>query len=165
MRIFDQKFTTHKLKYLVQSVAGGIAVCVSLLFFDMIKQPVIISSLGATAFIVFSAPHRSTSNGRYLIGGYLIGIIAGVLVNLMMLKNYDSYLSEMLYHILVGGVAVGVAMFVMALTNTEHAPATGIALAIALNGATWLQIIHIVAAIIVITAIHRLTRSWMVDLI
>ncbi|MDP8299638.1 MAG: HPP family protein [Candidatus Tantalella remota] len=165
MRIFDQKFREHKLKYIVQSVAGGLAICVSLLFFDMLRQPVIISSLGASAFIVFCTPHRGTATGRHLIGGYILGIIAGLLVHLMARVSFDMYISEMLYNILIGGVSVGLAVFMMAITNTEHAPATGIALAIGLNGATGLQLVHIIAAIVVISAIHRVTKAWMVDLI
>jgi CBS-domain-containing membrane protein len=165
MRFLDEKFKKNKLKYVGQSVFGGMAVALALLFFNVVSQPVIIASFGASAFMAFTIPKRKAAGARYLIGGYIIGIIVGCLAFYISEIPVGSWTAQIFEHIAAGGIAVGLAMFLMAITNTEHPPATGIALALAINGWNPMELVKIMAGIIVISGVHRLTKSWMIDLI
>ena len=167
MRLFDEKFRKNKLKYFVQALLGGAAVGVALQLFDVVNKPVIIASFGASAFVAFTMPHQKISKPRCLIGGYVIGILVGIAVHCITLIPVpdEIYILEKELHITGGALAVGLAMFLMAITNTEHAPATGIALGLVINNWNFLTVVLILAGISVISGIQKLLKPWMMDLI
>ena len=165
IRLLDAKFRNNKLKYIAQATMAGLAVGMALLFFDVVHQPAIIASFGASAFVAFTVPGQKFSGPRYLVGGYLIGVLVGGSVHFLTDVPVDFYFAEKALYIVSGGIAVGIAMFLMAITNTEHAPATGIALGLVINDWTYRTIIMVIAGIIVISIIQRLMRFWMMDLI
>ncbi|MFC1643894.1 HPP family protein [Candidatus Omnitrophota bacterium] len=165
MRLLDSKFQDNKLRYIAQSVMGGLAVAAALLFFNIVSQPMIIASLGASGFIAFTMPHKRISQPRYLIGGYIIGIIVGCLVHYMTDIPISRGFGLKMLYVMAGATAVGLAMFLMSITNTEHAPATSIALGLVINEWTFHTVILILAGIMVISVIQRGMKPWMMDLI
>jgi hypothetical protein len=56
-------------------------------------------------------------------------------------------------------------MFMMTITNTEHAPATGIALGFVINEWTFKTVVLVLVGIIIISTIQRCCRNWMINLI
>ena len=62
-------------------------------------------------------------------------------------------------------MAVGFAIFIMAVTNTEHPPAAGIALGLVINRWDHLTIIYILIAIIWLVSIKLVLRKYLMDLI
>ena len=91
MRIFDPKFQNNKMRYLLQTAIGAVAVAAALLIFDIVDQPVIIASLGASGFVAFSAPQRRVAGPRHLIGGYIIGIAVGCALHYLAIFPAESY--------------------------------------------------------------------------
>ncbi|MEA3457847.1 MAG: HPP family protein, partial [Candidatus Thermoplasmatota archaeon] len=89
-----------------------------------------ITALGASAFIVFTMPTQYSSDPRRLIGGYTVGLASGFIFYLLSTSELgNSLIGNRTTSIVVfGSIAVGSAIFIMAVTNTEHAPAAGIAL-------------------------------------
>jgi CBS-domain-containing membrane protein len=59
--------------YLYQSFLATIVVFIVLLLLNM-EHAVVIASIGATAFIVFTMPRNITAAPRRVIGGHLIGL-------------------------------------------------------------------------------------------
>jgi CBS-domain-containing membrane protein len=168
MRLLDQKFRSNKLKYFGQAVLGGLAVAIALQVFDVVNKPVIIASFGASAFIAFTMPNQPISRPRCLVGGYAIGLLVGVIISkLTTFPDFpaDIYILQKEVEITGGAIAVALAMFLMAITNTEHAPATGVALGLVINEWDLLTLGQVMSGIIIISAIQRLLRPWMMDLI
>ncbi|MGB2601465.1 MAG: HPP family protein [Candidatus Omnitrophota bacterium] len=165
MRLLDQKFRSNKLKYIGQALLGGLAVGIALQTFDVVNKPVIIASFGASAFIAFTMPNQPISRPRCLIGGYAVGLVVGVLMNTLTFLPAEAYILQKEIEITGGAIAVALAMFLMSITNTEHAPATGVALGLVINEWSLLTLGQIMAGIVVISAIQRLLRPWMMDLI
>jgi CBS-domain-containing membrane protein len=165
MRLFDEKFRDNKLKYISQAVMCGLSVMVALQFFDVVHKPVILASFGASAFIAFTLPHRRVAGPKYLIGGYFIGVLVGALIHFVTLLPMNVYIYEKLIHTFAGGIAVGLAMFLMSITNTEHPPAGGIALGFVVNDWTYHTIIQIMVGITIISMIQLILKKWMMDLI
>jgi membrane protein implicated in regulation of membrane protease activity len=62
-------------------------------------------------------------------------------------------------------LAVGIAIFLMVITNTEHAPAAGIALGLVINEWDWQTIIFIISAVILFAVIKRLLKAKLIDLV
>jgi CBS-domain-containing membrane protein len=165
VRLFDEKFKENKLQYIFQAAMGGLAVAAALLFFDVVDQPAIIASFGASAFIAFVMPNHEISSPRCLIGGYCIGIAVGCLMHFVTFFHLEHYLADKLLHILGGGIAVCLAIFLMTITDTEHAPATGIALGFVINDWTFKIVILVLVGILVISGIQRLLKKRMINLI
>lgn len=64
---------------------------------------------------------------------------------------------EILYLIVI--IIVGFAIFIMTVTNTEHAPAAGIALGLVINRWDYLTIIFIIVAIIWMASIKIVLKK------
>jgi CBS-domain-containing membrane protein len=64
-----------------------------------------------------------------MIGGYLIGIIAGALMStLNMAFDFTDMVLAHVSLIVFAALATGLAMFLMVVTKTEHPPAAALAL-------------------------------------
>ena len=59
----------------------------------------------------------------------------------------------------IGGHMVGLAMFVMAATDTEHPAAAGTALAVASTGLTWQLALFLATSVVALSLIHVALRS------
>ena len=165
MKYLDKKFQKNKRRYIAQSILAGCTVAAALLCFDIARQPVIIASLGASTFIAFTIPHIKFSGPKHLIGGYIIGIAVGCLMHFLTDIPIDDYLMHKIGIIVAGSAAVAVAMFLMTITDTEHAPAASIALGFVINEWTFKTVILILIGVIIISIIQRILKRWMIDLI
>jgi len=137
MRILDRAFRKHVGRYVVQCALATLAVLAILLILDVIQHAVIIASLGASSFIAFTMPHTNAARPRYLVGGYVCGMVSGVAMHaLAQAVGNPTWGEWSVDHEMVEGVfgaaAVGLAIFLMVITNTEHPPAGGLALGVVL---------------------------------
>ena len=137
-----------------------------LFFLDVLFETAIIAALGASAFIVFTMPKTYSSDPRRLIGGYLVGISVGVVLYFVSKAEFskDLFSSDTTPLIVFGAISVGIAIFIMAITNTEHAPAAGIALGLVINEWTNTTLIFILVAIIWMTVVRKILGPYLINL-
>jgi CBS-domain-containing membrane protein len=149
MRFFDRNFRYEPRLYILQCIMAAIAMVVTLSFIDVKSQSAILASLGSSCFVAFTMPVSYISRPRCLVGGYLIGIIAGCCCRLLCwflsLENFPA--TPELILIVAAGLAVGLATFLMVITDTEHAPAAGLALGLVVNKWNIMTIIFIITGI------------------
>jgi len=165
--LIDKKFKKNTFKYLFQCLLATLTILAILLFLDVLKEAALITALGASAFIVFTMPTQYSSDSRRLIGGYMVGLGVGFMFYLIsssemgyqLLGNHTTSL------VVFGSLAVGSAICIMAVTNTEHAPAAGIALGLVINQWDYLTILFIIMAILWMAAIKTLLKNYLMDLI
>ena len=70
----DPKFPSYWKPYILQSFyAAGTVFFTTLLF----ENPVVVASIGATAFIVFALPNNIAAEPKRIIGGYFLGFFIG----------------------------------------------------------------------------------------
>ena len=165
MRVLDGKFQENKLKFIFQAIMAGLAVALAIDLFDVVRNPVIIASFGASGFVAFTVPHMKISSPRYLIGGYIIGVLVGCLMHYLTVLPIDHYLIQKILHVAAAGLAVSLAMLLMTITDTEHAPAAGIAVGLVINDWTITTIILVLVGISIISLMQRLLRRWMINLL
>lgn len=158
MRWIDPKFKGHRKNYILQSFLALIIIFVMSLFIDIFMQTAIIASLGATVFILFTMPHKQVSRGRYIFGGYTIGIIVGSICSRLMLPQFIFEES------LILALAVGLALFFMVISNTEHPPAAALAMGIAVEGADITTILAIYTCVLIVFIGKKLLSPWLVNL-
>ena len=167
MEIIDTKFRQHKVAYIVQCLLAALAITIILLLMDVVAHTALIAALGASACIAFAIPRANVSRTRFLVGGYVMGIAAGVAVSLLHGSAAVGALGLEAHHaaILCGGLAVGLAIFLMVVTNTEHPPAAGVALGLVLNQWDYRAIVVMLGAIISLCVIKRLLSRFLRNLI
>jgi CBS domain-containing membrane protein len=147
--------------YVFQSLLATVSLFCVLIFLEQGEQ-VIVASLGATAFVVFALPNKFTAYPRNVIGGHIVGLVCGFLGYwlLHLLPNPDQFIAEAGVH----AVAVGLAMFIMVATDTEHPPAAGTALGAAMAGPGERLIISVLFFSIVFSVIRLLAGKHLRDL-
>ena len=167
MRLFDRKFRKNVHRYVFQCALATLTILAVLFFLDVLSETAIIAALGASAFVVFAIPNSYSSDPRRLIGGYLVGILVGIICfNISIIfPTSDFFTNTEMSLIVFGAIAVGVAIFIMAITNTEHPPAAGIALGLVINKWDLITIIFILCAITWLTSIRKILKPHLLDLI
>ena len=142
--------------YLYQSFLAVIVLCIAFSVLSM-EHVVIIASLGATAFIVFTMPRNTTASPRKVIGGHIIGLGSGALASLIPHYMVVSY-------IIVYSIAVGISIFLMVALDFEHPPASGTALGVAITGFSVDVLIAVITASVIIALAHKYLRRYLRDL-
>jgi len=142
--------------YLYQSFLATIVVFIVLLLLNM-ENAVVIASIGATAFIVFTMPRNITAAPRRVIGGHLIGLFSGSLCALI--PHSSIFPSVIVY-----SLAVGISIFLMVALDAEHPPAGGTALGVAITGFSLNVMIAVFTSSIVLSLAHRFSKRFLKDL-
>ncbi len=151
-------FKRYQKSYIFQSLLATSAIFTALLLLNIQKRPIIVASIGATAFIVFAMPKDVTAKSRNVIGGHLVGLFCGSLCALI---PHSTFLPS----ILVYSFAVGLATFIMLVVNAEHPPAAGTALGIVITGFSLSASIGVITGAIVLSLIHHFAKSHLRDLV
>lgn len=166
MSIFDPKIKGHIHKYIFQCGLAMTSILVILVLLNIKTGTAIIASLGATTFIVFTKPNAYASRMRPLLGGYFVGIVVGIAFHyLSELTPLLSIFNERIIYIFCGAMAVGLSIFIMTITNTEHAPTAGVALGLVINEWDYYTILVIILTVIILFIVKKLLQPIMMDLI
>ena len=167
MELLDRGFSRNKVRYILQCLLATISAMAVLSILDLMANVVVIASLGASCFIAFCVPHRPASRPRFLIGGYIVGIAVGTACSWLSHLAWPGPLSTLHAHsdVVFGGLAIGSAMFLMVITNTEHPPAASLALGLVL--AEWRPETVLVAMveIVMLCILKKLLKPVLIDLL
>jgi len=153
----DKKFKAHWKNYVVQSFLATLVIFVLFLILNL-SQAVVIASIGASAFIVFAMPHDFTARPRNIIGGHLVGVIAGSLLTLVPQVFF-------LHSVMVYSLAVGLSILIMVITDTEHPPASGTALGIAIKGFSLNVVIAVIVSAVILSLVRRFLKPYLKNLV
>ena len=162
----DQHIRRESFKrYALQCGLAGLVVLLLLLILDSVTQTVLIAALGASAFIAFAVPRSLHSGPRSMIGGYVVGIIAGSAMAMLSSLVQVSAVPVHAVTIVFGALAISLAMFMMVVTRTEHPPAAALALGLVLNEWNLLTLVVVLAGVIILSIAKRLVLPVLLDLI
>ncbi|NLL90753.1 MAG: HPP family protein [Dehalococcoidales bacterium] len=127
----------------------------------------IVVALAASTFIVFSKPSAKAATPRRLIGGYLVGIICGLLCYYIFNGGllHEAAARYDIVFWFACALSVALSLFLMTITNTEHAPAAAIAMGIVASGFSWQVVIFVVLFAVLLSLARRLLKPWLRDLI
>ena len=143
--------------YVFQSLFATLVMSLVLIFLTL-ENVVVVASIGSTAFVIFALPKSITAKPRNVIGGNLVGLFSGSLCALIPQP-------VLIVSIIAYSLAVGLSIFIMVVTDTEHPPASGLALGIAVTGFSWNVGIAVVTAIVVLSLIHHFCKDQIRDLV
>ena len=161
MRLRLTKFRRSWQHNVFQSLSATVALFALMMIINIQEKPVIIASIGATTFIVFTMPGYLTAKPRNVIGGHIIGMLCGFLASaaIMILENPPTIPMAMIL-----SLAVGLSIFAMVVLDMEHPPASGTALGVALHGISVTVTLTILVSILFLSLVHKLFRHRLRDL-
>ncbi|MBN1521489.1 MAG: HPP family protein, partial [Candidatus Aureabacteria bacterium] len=160
-------FKHHIGRYIFQCGLATFFFLTVLFFINALTHSAVIASLGATSFIVFTRPKWYSSTPRRLFGGYFVGMTVGIICYFLSeLSFFSSILTTFrMSSIFWGAFAVGLAIFIMVVTDTEHPPAAGVALGLVIGEWDILTVVFICCALLFMYLLKRLFYPLLIDLI
>ena len=163
MHWIDKKFRRDPVHYILQTLLAFVAIAAVIIALGALTNGAMVAALGASAFIVFAAPHTSMARPRCLIGGHLLSMGVGLFCSLVFRLGWlaETDLSAGW----IGAAAVALSLFVMVLTDTEHPPAAGNALAFAISAFDAGHVLFTAGAVVSFAAIRWALRHWLRNLI
>ncbi len=160
MQFIDPQLKQNPKQYLIQCLLATGSVFVLFLMLDLRQHAAIISTLGATIFVVFSLPHSYSSQPQRILGGYFWGTLIGITAHFIILIP-GTFTTPSVF---LGALAAGLILFLMATTNTEHPPAAGLAIGLIYNNWEFSTILVIWGAVLYLSTMRFLLRHWLIDL-
>jgi CBS-domain-containing membrane protein len=147
------KFKSLWKYYIIQTLIAAAAISIIVLILGKDKM-VVISSMGATTFIVFAMPKAVSAQTRNVIGGHLAGLASGAIFFLTPWPYFIEY-----------PLAVALAIFLMVALDVEHPPAAGTALAVVINEVSGEAFITIMVSVVVLSQCRYYLRNHLKDLV
>jgi CBS-domain-containing membrane protein len=167
MYLIDKSFKKAPKHYIRQSLLAALVVGIILYIFRFLSGGiVIVAALGASTFIVFAMPDSITAQPRRLIGGHALGLLSGAFSYFVLLSGYldKPTVSQEVLFILAGALAVGLSIFLMTITNTEHPPAATTAIGVVANGWSYQVALLVLLSALCLALARRLLRPHLKDL-
>ncbi len=138
---------------------------VILLAQDVISNGAIVAAIASSVAIVFFVPHSVASSPVRIVGGHIAAVVAAYIVIGLALFFPDSVADAIWFNDLLGAVSLGLVVLLMSITNTEHAPAAGTALGLAVDGVPAQAVLFIVSAAVFVAVARVLLGSRLHNLI
>ncbi len=166
IQIIDKSFLKSPRNYIIQSLLAVVAVAIILYFVEALTHAAIVAALGASTFIVFAMPNYVTAQPRRLIGGHIIGLLCGLLCYYVFIVGPFSRLCNEWEFVtwIAYALAVGLSIFLMTITNTEHPPAAGTALGIVAHEWSSTTLIFVIVFAISLAVVKILLKKYLKDL-
>lgn len=117
--------------HVLQCLLAGAYIFVVFLALDFFKSNLAVASLGGSAFNAFCFPHTDSSKPRFVLGGYVLGAVCGLVCWYLDAAFGDAL--PLPGHTLFCALSLVLAMFSMAVLNYEHPPAAALAIAITVD--------------------------------
>lgn len=128
----DKSPPRNTLEFSFYSGFGGLlAISIIAVISERTSIPLIMAPFGASCVLAFGVPDSPLAQPRNILGGHFVSSLIGVLCY--------TYLGNSWYSLAIG---VGLAIFIMQLTQTTHPPAGADPLVIILTGASWKFLIN-----------------------
>lgn len=153
----DPQFPTHWKQYLIQS--GYAALAVFIITIILSSNPVVIASIGATAFIVFAMPENVAAQPKRIIGGHLLGFFIGSCFAVF------PFMDILFFKAVWFAASVGVTILLMVILDFEHPPAAGTALGMTLVGYSSSSATAIIASVFILAFIGYIAKPFLRNLV
>lgn len=135
-------------------------------FFAMsrFQSDLAVASLGASTFITFRFPQAESSRTRFLVGGYCVGAVWGVVCFYLIALLERVSILPFPPHIVGCSAAMFCCMFCMTLFQLEHPPSAALTLAVAMSETPVVLGLAAVACVAALCGIRHLLRKHLVNL-
>ncbi len=181
MSLLDPSFEVNPWPYIIQISIAGLFMMFIFAAFNLYTQTALIAALASSAFVAFTIPQSHATDPRPMFGGYLVAMFIGILFSMayhspMVVNAIDNGLplffdklgfavSGQSFAAFFAFLAFMTSAFTMAATDTEHAPAVGVAVGLVINIWDIKTLIFILLGITFLTLSKKVFENRMIDLI
>jgi CBS domain-containing membrane protein len=133
-----------------------------ILFSDSLILSIVgLSSVAASSFIVFMKPDARYARFSNVLGGYCLGVFAGLLSHYVMMRGWVDlmHLPVMVSLGVPAALAIMVAFFLMILFRMEHPPAISMALGVAFVSQGLHSLMLVIASLLLMFAVQKVLGS------
>ena len=162
----DPGFVKYPWPFVFQAGLATVVMLVILQFVQSLSSAVIAAGLASSVVGIFIGPSNRTASVRSVMGGHGAALVLGSLFSaFLFLAPVELFLADrqIFFHLSLA-VAVGLAMLLMAITNTEHPPAAGTALGMAGREFDLLIFFSIIGAVALLAIMKLALRPHLQDL-
>ena len=147
------------------ALATGVMLAI-LTFVHSLSSAAIAAGLASSVVGIFIGPSNQTARIRSVVGGHAAALVLGSLFSVLLFFEpvHVFLLDADLLRNLGYATAVGAAMLLMAITNTEHPPAAGTALGMASREFDILIFLSIIGAVFLLAVMKLAIRPYLRDL-
>ncbi|MCP4725104.1 MAG: HPP family protein [bacterium] len=167
METLNEKFLKNKSRCLLQLSVSSFFVFTVLFILEAVPNAVIIASFAASSFIVFTFPEAQVSRPRFIIGGYIAGIITGSLFHFISNIGVISQIPVIgnIPFVIFGTLSVGITITIMVITDTIHPPAASLALGLVIHEFSFVTVIIVFSGIVLLSYIKHLLKDHLKNLL
>ena len=139
-----------------------------MLVLDVVLHAAIVVAIASSAFVVFVMPHSNAAGAQRVIGGHVVAVIVAAAI--FGLEQLIPPLGEVAAGSHFAGdaiavVSVGLSIFIMVLTNTEHPPAAGTVFGLVVGGWAPSAVVFVLLGAVMLSVVHFLLRPRMTNLL
>lgn len=153
----DSNFPPQWKAYIMQSSYAALSVFIITLLLS--ENPVVIASIGATAFIIFALPNNISAEPKRIIGGHFLGFFIGSCFAVF------PFMHIIIFKAIWFALSIGFTIFLMVILDFEHPPAAGTALGMTLVGYSLSAAIAIIISVLLLTIIGYISKPYLEDLV
>ena len=136
-----------------------------MLVMDVVVRAAIVVAIASSVFIVFVMPHSRASIPRRVIGGHVVAVIVASGFALFHLTPVGGFAAEShLASDLMAAATVGLTILIMVSTNTEHPPAAGTVLGLAIEGWALSAVFFVLLGAVMLSVVHAFLRPRLINL-
>jgi len=165
---FEQSHIRGRVRpYITQATLASFALLVILVIEQGVSDGIIVVTIASSTATVFVIPHSIASSPKRVIGGHVVSVLVGLALwgGLHLVTGGHVSTASNLQIDIFGAAAVGLAVLVMATTNTEHPPAAGTAFGIIVVGLSFTFIAFILSAAVILSIVRFLLRNRLQNLL
>jgi len=163
-RLFDSRFAANKRRYVLQATLAAAVLGAVLAVADSLSDAAIVTAIASSTFIIFTSPHSASATSRRVLGGHVVGVLigltAGGVLHGVLGQPYETNTVADVWA--AGGV--GLVMLAMAVTDTEHPPAAGTILGLAMADEAIASGVLVLAAALALCLARAVLSRWLMDL-
>ncbi len=134
---------------------------------DILLRAAIVVGVASSAFTIFVIPESIAATPRKVVGGHLVAGLAGAAISfILQVPGLEIYAIETRYVLdVAAALSVGIGIFLMVVTNTEHPPAAGTSLGLVIYGFDWASVAFIILSAVLLSLVRIILRPRMINLL
>jgi len=126
-------------------------------------------SLSSSAYIVFSRPCSLTAKPLHIIGGYVVGVLSGVIFRTLIMHFRlieHGFIGTKHFYLLgtLAACSVGLCVILMSIFKAEHPPAAGMALVMVIDLQDYKVTFLILTSALFLGLLKQFLRNYLVNL-
>ncbi len=165
--ILDQYIHSKWAHYIAQCGLASLSLILILVIGDTLLRAAIVVGVASSAFTIFVIPKSIAATPRKVIGGHLVaGFIGAAISFTLQTPGLEIYASETRYILdIAAALSVGIGIFLMVVTNTEHPPAAGTSLGLVIYGFDWASVAFIILSAVLLSLVRIILGPRMINLL